>query len=103
VLDEAEYLLNTSSQDHRKIRIEILTNGKGLKLLQKNNSEYAQKVSSLSQDYQNVQFMACRIAINRYRKEHGVSIQLLPNVQIVPSAMEEALSRQREGWTYLRI
>lgn len=103
VLDEAEYLLHTSDKNHRKIRIEILTNGEGLKLLQRGNVPYAEKVSSLSQHYRNVRFMACRIALNRYQEEHGISLELLPNVVVVPSAMHEALLRQREGWTYLRI
>ncbi|MDZ7661971.1 hypothetical protein [Thiohalophilus sp.] len=103
VLDEAEYLLRTSRSKQRKLRIEIMANGEGLKLLQQGNTAYAKKVQSLSSSYQNVRFMACRIALNRYREEKGISIQLLPNVDVIPSAMQEALLRQREGWTYLRI
>ena len=103
VLDEAEYLLRTSRSKQRRLRIEIMANGEGLKLLQQGNTAYAKKVQSLSSSYQNVRFMACRIALNRYREENGISIQLLPHVDVIPSAMQEALLRQREGWTYLRI
>lgn len=103
VLDEAEYLLRTSRNKQRPLRIEIMANGEGLKLLQQGNTPYASKVQDLSSQYQNVRFMACRIALNRYREENGISIELLPNVDVVPSAMQEALLRQREGWTYLRI
>lgn len=103
VLEEAEYLLRTSRSKQRKLRIEIMANGQGLKLLQQGNTAYAKKVQSLSSSYQNVRFMACRIALNRYKEENGIALQLLPNVDVVPSAMQEALLRQREGWTYLRI
>lgn len=103
VLEEAEYLLRTSRSKQRKLRIEIMANGEGLKLLQQGNTPYVHKVQSLSRDYQNVRFMACRIALNRYQEETGMTLQLLPNVDVIPSAMQEALLRQREGWTYLRI
>ncbi|TDY04279.1 DsrE family protein [Thiohalophilus thiocyanatoxydans] len=103
VLDEAEYLLRTSRNKERKLRIEIMANGEGLKLLQENNTAYAKRVNTLNSQYQNVRFMACRIALNRYEEENGMSIELLPDVDIIPSAMQEALLRQREGWTYLRI
>lgn len=103
VLDETEYLLRTSNKNGRKIQIEILTNGEGLALLRKGNPTYTQKVRSLSSEYKNVRFMACRIAINRYEHEQGVKIQLLPDTEVVPSAMHQALQRQQEGWAYLRI
>ncbi|MFO8023825.1 hypothetical protein [Thiohalophilus sp.] len=103
VLEEAEYLLRTSRSKQRPLRIEIMANGQGLKLLQQGNTAYTRKVQTLSSSYQNVRFMACRIALNRYREENGISLELLPNVDVVPSAMQEALLRQREGWTYLRI
>lgn len=103
VLEEAEYLLRTSRSKQRPLRIEIMANGEGLKLLQRGNTAYARKVQNLSSSYQNVRFMACHIALNRYREENGTGIELLPNVDVVPSAMQEALLRQREGWTYLRI
>jgi len=103
VLEEAEYLLRTSRNKQRKLRIEIMANGEGLKLLQQGNTPYVKKVQSLSGKYENVRFMACRIALNRYQEENGIQLQLLPNVDVIPSAMQEALLRQREGWTYLRI
>ncbi|MGD8407248.1 MAG: hypothetical protein PVF21_01400 [Thiohalophilus sp.] len=104
VLEEAEYLLRTSRNKQRKLRIEIMANGEGLKLVQRSsNSPYEEKVENLTRDFQNVRFMACRIALNRYEQEKGVQLELLPGVDIVPSAMQAALLRQREGWTYLRI
>lgn len=104
VLEEAEYLLTTSRNKQRKLRIEIMANGEGLKLVQRSTSSpYEEKVENLARNFRNVRFMACQIALNRYEQEKGIQLELLPNVDIVPSAMQAALLRQREGWTYLRI
>ncbi|MFP4611542.1 MAG: hypothetical protein ACLFQT_11020, partial [Thiohalophilus sp.] len=99
VLEETEYLLRTSRSKQRPLQIEIMANGEGLELLQQGDTAYARQIQTLSHSYQNVRFMACSIALNRYREENGNSMELLSNVDVIPSAMQEALLRQREGWT----
>ena len=103
VLDETEQLLKTSQASQRKVKIEVLTNGPGLALLQNEGSQFAKRIQQLDAEYDNISFMACQIAINRYNSEHEFEIQLLPNAEIVPSAIHQTMLRQKEGWSYLRI
>ena len=103
VLDETEYLLKTSADSTRKVQIEVLVNGDGIKMLEDNDTPYAKKILAMESDYKNIQFLACQIALNRHKDEDGFDIDLLPGVEVVPSALKQAMIRQREGWTYLRI
>jgi len=103
VLDETEYLLKSSAGLARKVQIEVLVNGEGIMMLEDRESPYANKITAMESSYKNIRFLACQIALNRYKDADGFDIDLLPGVEVVPSAIKQAAVRQREGWTYLRI
>ncbi|MCW9023631.1 MAG: hypothetical protein OQK73_03010 [Gammaproteobacteria bacterium] len=103
VLDEAENLLKTSNQSGRKITIEVLANGQGINLFRSQNTDYARRIVNMAAEYNNVQFLACQIALNRHRDLEGFDVELTQDVKVIPSALERALARQQEGWTYMRI
>jgi len=42
-------------------------------------------------------------AINRVQQEQNIKVKLLPAAQVVPTAIGEAIQRQRQGWAYIRI
>jgi intracellular sulfur oxidation DsrE/DsrF family protein len=102
LLDETENLLKTSLQDHKAVEVEILTNGKGMELVRNSNKPYARRLKSLQDEYQNLVVSACNQTLSRLRKQ-GIDIELLPKIRVVPSAINEALARQKRGWTYIRI
>lgn len=101
LLNETEKLLKNSLARQQVVEVEILTNGKGLALV-RNNSPHARRLQALQGQYQNLVISACNETLTQLRRE-GVSVDLLPQTRIVSSALNEALSRQREGWTYIRI
>lgn len=103
VLNETEHLLKTSADSARKIQIEVLVNGDGIRMLADNNTSYAKKIMEIESRYKNVHFLACQIALNRHKDKDGFDLDLIPGVKVVPSAVILAKARQREGWTYLRI
>ncbi|HEB55160.1 MAG TPA: hypothetical protein ENI98_02415 [Gammaproteobacteria bacterium] len=103
VLDETEYLLKTSAHSTRKVQIEILVNGQGIRMLEDKDSPYAKKILAMESNYKNIQFLACQIALNRHKDKDGFDLDLLPGVEVVPSALKQVMTRQREGWTYLQI
>lgn len=103
VLDETESILQTYENKQQSVSIRILANGPGLNLLRDDKSPYAQQISSLQSKYDNIVFAACAKAIDRLEIEKGIQVQLLPNTQIAPSAVNEVLNRQKEGWTYIKI
>lgn len=103
VLDETEYLLKTSTGTTRKVQIEVLVNGEGIRMLEDKDTPYAKKILALESSYKNIRFLACQIALNRHKDDDGFDLDLLPGVEVIPSALTQAAARQHEGWTYLRI
>ncbi len=104
VLNETRQLLEKYKSSKKKVQIEILTNANGLKMLRKDKSKYAKLIAQMQKDYANLTFSACNIAIE-FAKEHELndSIELLPNVHVVPSAIGEIMKKQHEGWSYIQI
>lgn len=103
VLDEAENLLRNSLQNRQRVEVEILTNGKGLELVRNSQRPYARKLQQLQDQYSNLVVSACNQALQRLQQEKGITLELLPETRIVPSAINEVLKRQKQGWTYIRI
>jgi len=103
VLDETETLLNQYAHNKQPLQMEILANGKGLNLLRADTSEYGQRIRDMQQRYENLVFVACGTALKRLQEEKNLNVQLLPDVDITPSAIGEVLKKQGEGWTYIQI
>jgi len=103
MLTETETILREYRAKNQKVAIQILANGKGLNLLRNDKSPYAKRIAELQSNYDNLIFMACARAMARVQQKTGKAVPLLPNIRVAPSALSEALNRQREGWTYIKI
>ena len=103
LLDETEQLLRTSARSGKEIDIEILTNGAGLSLLNNGNQEHIQRLKALSQKYDNLALLACKKAIHKMQIEDKVKFNLIPQAQVVESALHQVIKRKEEGWSYIRI
>jgi intracellular sulfur oxidation DsrE/DsrF family protein len=87
--------ISTASKD---AQIEIVMYGKAVSLVTKDRTEYEDAVIKLLAN-KNVSFKACAIAL----KAQGIDkSQLLPGVEIVPDGIYEIISKQREGWGYIK-
>lgn len=102
VLDKAESLLTSYRQKHEPLRVEIVANGGGLKLLQAKASPYPQRVERLMASYDNITFLACAKAIQKYQAR-GDDTELLPNTAVTRSAMEQIVRRLEQGWLYIKV
>ena len=49
-----------------------------------------------------VSFVACGTTLEKLRTANQ-STDLLPGVMVTPSALDEALQRVREGWSYIKV
>jgi len=103
MLDEAEELLINAARNNQKVKLEVVANGPGLKLIENNDSPYVKKLRSLHQRYQNFELLACNIALQRYQRRTGKKLELVPGTRVVSSALHQVIERQREGWAYIRI
>lgn len=113
-LDEAdparqEMVLNNASNINKhymdkgeEVKIEIVTYGPGLTMLIPGKSPVAERVTSISQNFENVSFKACANTHAKMSNKAGKDIELMPQAQMVPSGVVHLVERQEEGWSYIR-
>ena len=77
--------------------IEVVCHGPGLDLLMTSKSKASKALADWSA--QGVVFSACN---NTMKRRNIKKEELLPSVQVVPSAMIELTLRQEEGWAYVK-
>jgi intracellular sulfur oxidation DsrE/DsrF family protein len=80
-------------------QVEVVMFGKGLPLAVKDRSAVASDVTTLATN-KNVAFKVCSIALANQKIDKS---QLLPGVQTVPDGIYEIISKQREGWGYIKV
>ena len=78
--------------------IEVVFYAKGLDMITKDNSVVADKVVKYAA-MKNVSFKVCRIAMKNNNVEPN---QLLAGVGTVPDGIYEVISKQHEGWGYIK-
>lgn len=100
VLHKAEALLHNAQQTNSTLHVEVVANSEGLNILRK-GSPYAKEIRSLAKQYHNIQFLACGIAKKTAELKEGRPIELLPEAEDIPAALDEILSRLKQGWTYV--
>jgi intracellular sulfur oxidation DsrE/DsrF family protein len=80
-----------------KAQIEVVCHSSGLNLLIKAKSKVAGKVEELSA--QGIVFAACNNTMRRMKIGKDA---LLPTAVVVPSAFVELVSKQEDGWAYVK-
>lgn len=91
--------LNAISKAEPSSKLEVVMYGQGLDLVLKGKSIVADEVTKLAAG-KNVSFRVCAAAM----KNHNIDAsQLLPGVGIVPDGIYEIMTRQREGWGYIKV
>lgn len=91
--------INTISKSNADAKLEVVMYGQGLDLVVKGKSLVADDVTKLAQN-KNVTFTVCDIAM----KHHDIDkSQLLPGVTTVPDGIYEIMTKQNEGWGYIKV
>lgn len=100
-LDQAEELLRSAGKLGTPVKLDIVANGEGLRLLQADASPYPERVKTLQQSYKDLNFYACGITIDKLRRQ-GINVKLLPEAVITPSALDLIMAREKQGWLYIQ-
>jgi intracellular sulfur oxidation DsrE/DsrF family protein len=107
--DRQNLVLNNASNINQyyldkgeEAQIEIVTYGPGLTMLIEGKSSVVERVSSISQNYDNISFLACANTLAGMTKKTGKEPKLLPQAKLVPSGVIHLIQRQEEGWSYIR-
>jgi intracellular sulfur oxidation DsrE/DsrF family protein len=104
-LSTAERLLETYADDEQGAEIEVVANASAIRMLRAGHTPYAQRVRELQQRYFNLTFLACKDAMDHIRELEGddAEVELLPEVDVTPSALEHILNRLSDGWVYINV
>jgi len=80
-------------------KLEVVVYGQGLDLVIKGRSSQESNVARLLTD-KDISFKVCAIAMKRTNISKE---QLIPGVEIVPDGIYEIISKQQEGWGYIKV
>lgn len=81
-------------------QLEVAIYGDALDMVLKDKSGVAPAVNELLNNHKNVSFKVCGATMKRNNK---TAAELLPGVQVVPDAIYEIITKQREGWGYIKV
>jgi len=91
--------VNEVSKTEPTAQMEVVMYGQGLSLVTKGRSIVAEEVARLAQN-KNIAFRVCQVAM----KNQGIDqSQLIEGVGTVPDGIYEVISKQREGWGYIKV
>ncbi|MEJ2362703.1 MAG: DsrE family protein [Gammaproteobacteria bacterium] len=89
------------------VRIELVAQGSGLKLLTKGSPEAARIKSVIVQGKETlgggVQFSACGTTIAGIKRRTGKEPELLKGIKVVPGGVARVMELQEQGCSYIRI
>lgn len=80
-------------------QLEAVIYGQGLGLITKDASSQSAQIKRLLA-MKDVSIKVCALAMKRQKVDAS---QLLPGVQIVPDGIYEIISKQRDGWGYIKV
>lgn len=80
-------------------QVEIVLFGQSLAMIAKDKSVISDAITKLSSN-KNASVKVCRVAMNAHNIKES---QLVQGVQIVPDGIYEIISKQREGWGYIKV
>ena len=90
--------LREITNERSDAKLEVVMYAKGVNMVTKDKSAVADAVTQLATN-KNISFKVCAIAL----KNQGIDkSQLLPGVEVVPDGIYEIISKQREGWGYIK-
>ena len=87
------------SSGNPNAKLEIVIYGQGLDLVVKGKSSQEQGVAQLLTN-KNVSFKVCEMTMKRQNLDKS---QLIAGVEIVPDGIYEIISKQKEGWGYIKV
>ncbi len=80
-------------------KLEVVMYGQALDLAVKGRSPQEDAINHLIKD-EGVSFKVCNVTMNRYKVDKS---QLLPGIEIIDDGIYEIISKQQEGWGYIKV
>ncbi len=80
-------------------QVEVVFYGQSLDMIVKNKSIMPDVITAIAAN-KKTSFKVCAVAMKAHNIDKG---ELLPGVQTVPDGIYEIISKQREGWGYIKV
>jgi uncharacterized protein len=87
------------SKGNANAKLEVVIYGQGLDLVVKGKSAQETAITQLLTD-KNVSFKVCEMTMKRHNIDKS---QLIPGVEIVSDGIYEIITKQKEGWGYIKV
>jgi intracellular sulfur oxidation DsrE/DsrF family protein len=91
--------LNLIREGNPDAQLEVVMYGQGIDIAIKGRSSQEPAIQKLLTD-KGISFKICAIAMKRNNIDKS---QLIPGVEVVPDGIYEIISKQREGWGYIKV
>jgi len=103
LIRQLEYLLKTTRDNSRPLRVEVVASGPGLAFVGQQTSPYARKIRLLRQEYDNLIFFACQSTLDKFNTKNNTQFKILPDVVLTASGAELIQLRKTQGWAHIVI
>jgi uncharacterized protein len=90
--------ISAITKDHPDAKLEVVLYGQSLGMVTQNKSVVSESLQQALQN-KNVTVTVCAAAMKRHGLERS---QLLPGVGVVPDGIYEIITKQKEGWGYIK-
>lgn len=87
------------TQSRPDAQVEVAVYGDALPMVMKDKSTLADAIQELSSS-KKARFKVCGATMKRNNVDKS---QILPGVDVVPDAIYEIVSKQQEGWGYIKV
>jgi uncharacterized protein len=91
--------INAITTSNPDAKLEVVLYGKSLDLVVKDKSIQPTLVSSLAAK-KNISFKVCEVAMKANDVQKS---QLITGVQTVPDGIYQIITRQKDGWGYIKV
>ncbi len=85
-----------------KVVIELVAYGPGLNMFVEGKSPVADRISTMSLQYDNLQFSACGNTLKKFEAKAGHKVPIMSEATVVPSGVVRLMELQEKGYAYVR-
>jgi len=85
-----------------EVAIEVVAYGPGVSMFIEGQSTVANRVKTISENFENISFKYCNNTYSKMSKKAGKDLPLLPQATKVAAGVVHMMQRQEEGWSYIR-
>ncbi len=87
------------AKENPDAKLEVVIYGQAINMVTKAQSKQAEAIKGLT-DNKNIAFKVCAFTLKR---NNLTETDLLPAVQVVADGIYEIISKQHEGWGYIKV